>query len=190
MYEKIIIDADICIKLGCSSKYKFLYEIVPLLTEKAYIHTHTFKEIKTPVSAKEQLRNLIKCGVVEIVDEKNLDKTEKDIYNMAYRVLSEVMISPNNPNKNKGETCSLAYAKAKAIPIFATDESKLQPIIDKLLNIGIDDIKCLRIINIIEMIRDGYIDLPRKYAKALWRISSGMSNANEIFDNQIWEINS
>ena len=32
---------------------------------------------------------------------------------MAYKMLSEVMIDPSRPNKNKGETCSLAFAKAK-----------------------------------------------------------------------------
>jgi hypothetical protein len=31
MISKMIIDADICIKLGGSNKYKYLYDILPLL---------------------------------------------------------------------------------------------------------------------------------------------------------------
>lgn len=37
MLEKIIVDADLCIKLGGSSKYKYLYDILPLI-EKPYSH--------------------------------------------------------------------------------------------------------------------------------------------------------
>lgn len=82
-------------------------------------------------------------------------------------------------------------AKATGIPIFATDESSLQQIIDVSLNSGINDIRCLRIRNVVEMIKNGEIDLPRKYAKALWRISYNndtVKNANEIFDKEIWPL--
>lgn len=101
------------------------------------------------------------------------------------------MIDPRKPSKNKGEACSLAYAKATGIPIFATDEAHLQPIIDSQLNTGINDISCLRIRNVVELIRDGQINLPRKYAKALWRIAynnEDVHNANKIFDEQIWPL--
>lgn len=76
-------------------------------------------------------------------------------------------------------------------PVFATDEAHLQPIIDSQLNTGIDDITCLRIRNVVEMIRDGIIALPRKYAKALWRIAYNnekTANANDIFDREIWPL--
>ena len=110
---------------------------------------------------------------------------------MSFRALERVMINPIKPNKNRGEACSLAYAKATGIPIFATDEAHLQPIIDLVLNMGIDDITCLRIRNVVEMIRDGKIDLSRKYAKALWRIAynnKNVTNANDIFDREIWPL--
>ena len=45
MYEKIIVDADLCIKLGCSEKYRFLFEVLPLISEKIYMHEHAFKEV-------------------------------------------------------------------------------------------------------------------------------------------------
>ena len=67
------------------------------------------------------------------------------IVDAAFKNLAMVMIDPRRPNKNRGEACSLAYAKAKGIPVFATDEANLQPIIDSQLNTGIDDITCIRI---------------------------------------------
>lgn len=188
MYEKIIVDADLCIKLGCSEKYRFLFEVLPLISEKIYMHEHAFSEVLIPESAQKQLKELVDKEIVSVVSEKNLSKNEKIIFRMAYKMLSEVMIDPSRPNKNKGETCSLAYAKATGIPIFATDEKTLQPIIDKLLNTGIDDIHCLRIIDIIELCRNGQIALSRKYAKALWRIASGRKDANDLFDSKIWPV--
>ena len=72
-----------------------------------------------------------------------------------------MMIDPHKPNKNKGEPYSLAYAKATGIPYFATDEMNLQPIIDSQLNTGIDDIKCMRIVDIIQTAHDGQISISK-----------------------------
>lgn len=108
-----------------------------------------------PPSAVSQLHDLISDGKVELVNESSLDSLEREVFDAAYRSLERVMIDPNRPNKNKGETCSLAYAKAKSIPVFATDEMNLQPIIDSQLNVGIDDITCIRIVDIIEKAYSG-----------------------------------
>lgn len=67
MYEKIIIDADLCIKLGGSEKYRFLVEVLPWVSEKIYMHKHAFGEVLVPQSAKNQLEELVKNGTVEIV---------------------------------------------------------------------------------------------------------------------------
>ena len=45
MLEKMIVDADLCIKLGGSEKYSFLLDVLPLLSEKIYMHSHPFGEI-------------------------------------------------------------------------------------------------------------------------------------------------
>lgn len=140
MVDKIIIDADLCIKLGGSNKYRYLYDVLPLIAKEIYMHTHAH---------------------------------------------GEVMIDPTRPNKNKGEMCSLAYAKATGIPVFATDEKNLQPIIDKRLNTGMDDITCIRIVDIITKAKDGEIVLPRKIAKALWLVAG---KKKDIFDNEIWPV--
>lgn len=122
MLEKMIIDADICIKLGGSDKYRYLYDILPLVSSKIYMHTHAYSEVMAPSSAVNQLCDLIKEGKVELVNEGNLEIADRLIFDAAYRNLERVMIDPRRPNKNKGETCSPAYAKAKHIPVFATDE--------------------------------------------------------------------
>ncbi|MGM9598312.1 MAG: hypothetical protein ACI3VY_00140 [Faecousia sp.] len=191
MLEKIIVDADFCLKLGGSEKYHFLCEILPLIASEIYMHSHAYGEVLYPPSAKKQLSDLISSGNVKLVDQSTLSTTDRVVYDMSYSALEQTMIDPRKPNKNKGEVCSLAYAKATGIPIFATDESSLQEIIDAKLNTGINDIHCLRIRNVIEMIKDGEISLPRKYAKALWRISynsDNVQNANDIFDKEIWPL--
>ena len=188
MLDKIIVDADFCIKLGGSEKFPFLSEVLPLLAKEIVMHSHAYSEVMIPASAKKQLDELINKGTVQVVNQSELDSATRAVYDMSYALLERAMIDPRKPNKNRGEACSLAYAKAMNIPIFATDEAHLQPIIDAQLNTGLNDITCLRIRNVVEMIRDKQIDLPRKYAKALWRIAYNNDNANRIFDEQIWPI--
>lgn len=38
MVDKIIIDADLCIKLGGSNKYRYLYDVLPLIAKEIYMH--------------------------------------------------------------------------------------------------------------------------------------------------------
>lgn len=78
-------------------------------------------------------------------------------------------------------------AKTKSIVYFGTDEKDLQTIIDEKLNSGIDDdIHCIRIIDIICMIRDGKLSgLKRKEAKGLWRLAG---KSTEWFDTEIWPL--
>jgi len=185
MIDKIIVDADLCIKLGGSNKYRFLYDILPLISNTIYMHTHALGEVMMPASAVSQLKELVNEGKIEIVNESGLAAKDRVIFDAAYRSLEGVMIDPNRPNKNKGEVCSLAYAKATGIPVFATDEMNLQPIIDSKLNTGMDDITCLRIVDIIEKAHIGEIDVPRKLCKALWIIAG---KKKELFDSSIWPL--
>lgn len=186
MIEKMIVDADLCIKLGSSDKYKFLYDLLPIIAKNIYMHTWTYGEVRMPYSAVKQLKDLVRAGKVELVNESNLNTMDRAVFDASYRNLEQVMINPQKPNKNKGETLSLAYAKAMNIPFFATDEKHLQPIIDSRLNTGINDITCIRITDIIQMVRDGEINLPRKTCKALW-IIAGKDKA--FFDSDIWPLN-
>lgn len=185
MIDKMIVDADLCIKLGCSNKYRYLFDILPLVSKKIYMHTHAYGEVIMPLSAVNQLRDLISEGKVELVNESGLDSQDRAIFDATYRKLERVMIDPHRPNKNKGEVCSLAYAKVKSIPVFATDEMNLQPIVDSQLNTGIDDITCIRIVDIIEKAHNGEIEIPRKICKALWLVAG---KKKESFDKEIWPV--
>ncbi|MFA5528266.1 MAG: hypothetical protein WC996_06575 [Peptostreptococcales bacterium] len=184
--RKIIIDADICIKIGSSSKYRFVEILLPSITEKIYMHKVVYEEIMIPASAKEQVDSLIQKGILELIDVEQLSGIERRIYDATFKSLASIMINPNRPKKNLGEVSSLAMAKTKSIIYFGTDEKDLQIIIDKKLNNGIDNIYCIRIIDIILMIRDGKLEgLKRKEAKALWRLSG---KSAEWFDRDIWPL--
>ena len=180
MVEKIILDADICVKLGGSGKYRMLYDLIPLLAENVYIHKTTYEEIMYPYEAKSQINQLIAEGKVHVVSEYDLEKNDRKVYDMTYDKLYKVMKDPTRAKKNVGEVCALAYAKTKSIPLFATDERDLQPIIDKQLNTGVDDIHCLRIQDIVELSKSGVLSVSRKQAKLIWVISGKDKNT---FDN-------
>lgn len=38
MFDEIIIDANTCIRIGDSDKYKFLEILIPLISKKIFIH--------------------------------------------------------------------------------------------------------------------------------------------------------
>lgn len=182
--EGIIVDADFCIKVGASPKYRYLEKVLMELADKVYIHKTVYDEILVPACAKEQVNCLKEQGVLEVVNENNLNPAEKILYQGTYDSLAKVMINPERPRKNRGEVCSLAIAKTKSIPYFATDERDLQPIIDKILNTGLDDIMCVRIEDVIRKIKSGELGgFKRKDAKALWVLTG---KNKDIFDRDIW----
>ena len=92
--ERIIVDADFCIKIGASPKYRYLERILPELAETVYIHKKVYDEIIFPACAKEQIDVLRKQGVLEIIDENSLDPLEKVVYQGTYQSLANVMINP------------------------------------------------------------------------------------------------
>jgi hypothetical protein len=186
MFEKLIVDADVCIKLGSSEKYCFLQLLLPCMSKKTYIHKCVYDEILIPASVKNQLNKLICDGFLEVIDVGNLSSDEKAIYDAVYSRLARVMMNPNKPRQNHGEVSSLAMAKTISIPVFFSDERDLQPIIDETMNTGLDDIVCVRIVDVVEKVRLGEIEgVSRKQAKAMW-VMSGKDTG--IFDNKIWPI--
>ncbi len=90
MIDRMIVDADLCIKLGGSSKYRYLYDILPLIADKIYMHTHAFGEVMMPPSAIGQLRELVSEGKVELVNESGLGSQDRIVYDAAYRNLERV----------------------------------------------------------------------------------------------------
>ncbi|SNS68610.1 hypothetical protein SAMN05446037_101716 [Anaerovirgula multivorans] len=150
--KQIIIDADIYIKIGSSQKYRYLEILFPAIAEKIYMHKVVYDEIMIPACAKEQVDALIQIGILELINEAQLSDIKKSIYNRTFASLASVMINPKREKKNRGEVSSLAMAKTQSISHFGTDEKDLQPIIDEKLNSRIDNIHCIRIMDIIQMI--------------------------------------
>ena len=103
-FKRIIVDADFCIKVGASQKYRYLERLLPELAEKAYIHRIVYDEIMVPACAKEQINMLVQQRVLEIVD-------EKIVYQDAYEAFAHVMINSRKPKKNQGETIPLQWQR-------------------------------------------------------------------------------
>lgn len=191
-YKKIILDADICIKLGqfTNEKLKFLQELIPLIAEKAYIHKYVYdEEILTPNVVKNQIDNLIGDNIVEILSEEDLSIQEKDNYDSICNTLKPYMINPQKPRKNLGELKTISMAKVKSIPYFVSDEGNLQGIIDTHVNIGLEeDIKVLRVKDLLLWIKENNIPgIKRKTAKAIWTVAIGKDKI-DYFNNEIWPI--
>lgn len=57
--DKVILDADICFKLGRYSKTLVLDKIIPNIANEVYIHEYVYKnELKTEDTGKRQLEIL------------------------------------------------------------------------------------------------------------------------------------
>lgn len=93
----IIVDADFCIKVGASPKYRYLEKVLMELSDKIYIHKAVYDEIMVPACAKEQIDSLIQSGVLEVLDEEKLESVEKIVYESTYQSLAAVMIHPGKP---------------------------------------------------------------------------------------------
>lgn len=184
-FDKVILDADFCIKIGHSDKYKYLEKLVPLICNEAYIHSAVYEEVRDLIP-KAQINHLLEKGILVRCDETILTPDKKNVYHATYHKLAGVIKNPRNPRKNEGETCSLAMAKTLGIPYFITDERELQTIVDMILNTGLADIQCIRIQDIITRIRDGGIDgFSRKEAKVMWRMAGKDTG---VFDRILWLI--
>lgn len=194
--EKVILDADICFKIGRYSKIRVLHKILPHISNKVYIHEYVYDtELVTKGNGKDQLEQLITLNQLTVLREHDLSRYQKQVYNGIISVLSQVMkgTPPYKNNKHWGEIVSLSMAKALQIPIFMTDERNLQPIIDSKLNTGIsDNIHVFRLIDLIFWIKEHpECGISRKEAKFIWcgaYSKKDLTYYKEKFDNEIWAV--
>lgn len=75
----MIVDADICIKLGGSDTFHFLFDILPLVADELYIHKIVYSEIRFPPSAKRQVDDLITKKKMVCIDESSLSAPDRFI---------------------------------------------------------------------------------------------------------------
>lgn len=195
--EKVILDADICFKLGRYSKIQVLHQILPHISNDVYIHEYVLQtELKTKENGRDQLEQLIALNQLTVLREQDLSKDQKQMYDGIISLLCQVMkgTSPYKDKKHWGEIFTLAIAKTLQIPIFMTDEMNLQPIIDSKLNTGIsDNIHVFRLLDLIFWIKEHpECGINRKEAKFIW---CGSYDKNDLayykkkFEDEIWPLN-
>jgi len=108
-YEKLILDTDICIKIGNYEKVKFIEMIIPKIAEKAYMHRYVYEdELLTPKNAKVQIDNLIRDNIIEILDVDMLDILNRKIYEDTKNILKKYMIGTEERGK-LGRGCFIIY---------------------------------------------------------------------------------
>lgn len=194
--DKVILDADICLKLGRFERVQMLEQLIPRMCDKAYIHRYVHKEeVLIPQNAKRQLDNLINDGKLEILDETALSDDEREVYYSNISLLSKVMKGTEKleDSEHRGEIVSLSMAKVLNIPIFISDEKDLQTIIDSKLNTGMGtNIEVFRLINIINWIKNNpECGINRKLAKLIWCGSHDRKKVEfykNLFDDELWKL--
>jgi len=192
MIKSAILDSDLALRLGNVTFARAIEEIIPNIIEILYIHEYVFsKEILYPQTVKEQLQSLVNSGNSLIVNRETILNSCPErlvTYDNTIRLLRDHMKDTRQNGKNWGETLSLSYAKAMGIPYILSDESKLQNVVDMVLNLGDeevsnpDDIKVLRISDFIILMKSSG-NFKRKFAKATW-VASGLPA--RTFDTQLW----
>lgn len=188
-FKKIILDADIYIKLnGFERVQNTLYRVVSQITEKAYIHQYVNEE--EILTKRDQLQKLISEGIVEVLNPDIVlaEAATKSVYTETKQTLFKELLGEEVP-KNKrgkhfGEVHSLAIAKALSIPVFMSDEGNLQPIVNRLLNTGIDDITVFRLKNILLWMKENTeCGFNKNDAKA---ILFGTTDRQYLESNKVW----
>ncbi len=106
--------------------------------------------------------------------EKDLSKEQKENYHATCGLLADAMGCDlsGERSEHRGEVLSVAIAKTMSIPIFLSNESRLQREIDDCINTGIDNIRVFRMWDIVLWIRDNpECGLKRKDAKHILLLS-------------------
>lgn len=193
--DKVLLDADICFKLGRFLNSEFIKRVIPHVAHEVFIHEYVYEnELLTGHTGKPQMEELVKAKVVTVLKERELSERDRESYDNTVTLLCQVMKGKNyfNDNEHRGEIVSLAMAKTVGIPIFMTDERDLQPIIDSKLNTGLGtDIQVFRLYDLISLIKNNSdIGINRKEAKKLWCGSYDekyLESKKKKFDEVIWQ---
>lgn len=191
-WDSAIIDTDFTFKMNNIRDVNAIEEYVPLFVGKLYIHEYVYQnEILTPKRAREQIDNLIANGKAEIVSIADFDDDfSKLVYTEIIGLMKRADPQTVEKGKNWGETVSIAYAKAKGLHYFFSDERDLQNLLDEHINSGNnEDIKTIRVIDFIFAMKEARYK--RKAAYRLWMAAHGQNNlewAKEKFREDIWPL--
>lgn len=184
--DGIILDADVCIKLGKITSGRFIELVIPLISDTIFIHPSVKDEVKWPEHAISQIDTMLRDGKIELLDDKLWNPFDSMVYSQTVEILKRTMVDPRKTDHHMGEVYSLAAAKTKGIDYLLSDEKKLQRKVDALLNTGIDkgNIRCITLVDVLNMFADGTLSgIDRETAKTIWL---GCLEDTLEFDRIIW----
>jgi hypothetical protein len=186
--DRAIMDADFALKMGNAKLINAIQEVIPKVVGQLFVHEHVYNnEILFPASVKSELDRLIEQGRAQIVNRQNVageGQSHLFVYDETVSLLEKVIDESLPGKKNWGEIVSIAYARAVGIPIFLSDESALQEVVDNHINTGNNapgDISIIRISDFIGWMRKAQLD--RKSAMIVW-LASG--KPKEYFRRELW----
>ncbi|MEQ6376330.1 hypothetical protein RZN25_05755 [Bacillaceae bacterium S4-13-56] len=192
-WDRVIIDADFAIKMNKVTDVNAIQDYIPLFVGMLYIHEHVYEnEILVPKRTRDQVDVLIEQGRAEIISVLSFegDPFGKMVYEETINLLKSADPKTVEEGKNWGETVSIAFAKAKGINYFLSDERNLQELLDEYINNQTSqDINTIRIRNFITAMKEA--GHKRKEAYKLWMASHKKDQvdwAKKMFEDQIWPI--
>ena len=171
-----ILDADFAIRVGATQVINVIGDLLPQFCEKLYIHRHVFEnEILVPPLVKQRIQTLLDKGLAEIVDQESVEQKGGPLAVAVYEATVKMLLAADGDTqeggKNWGEVVSLALAKALNIPVFLSDDTGCQQLVDNCLNLkdnpeGEGNIRIVRVVNFVIWMRDN--GLARKWGRVLW----------------------
>lgn len=192
-FEKVIVDADICIHLAKYGKVNAIRCILGNIAEKVYIHEYILDVELLSNTSAGKIREMEKEGRIQVLSPLlHLSDVEKANYEATCEMLADAVgVSMDEERcRHKGEVVSIAIAKALGIPVFLSNERGLQKEIDECINTGMDDIQVFRIRDVILWIRENpECRLTRKDAKYIWLLSFDKLKCDfykKEFDKILW----
>ena len=131
-WDRVIIDADFAIKMNKITDVNAIQDYIPLFVGMLYIHEHVYEnEILVPKRTRDQVDVLIEQGRAEIISVLSFegDPFGKMVYEETINLLKSADPKTVEEGKNWGETVSIAFAKAKGINYFLSDERNLLDVV-------------------------------------------------------------
>ena len=191
LFNKVILDADICIKLSKISKLSALIRVLSQITDEVYIHEYV--DNQEILSDRDQLNELIKTETVKVIYPETYftDRLTIETYKAVFEELYEEIIGDEDIKKRPkhlGEVYSLALAKVLQIPVFMCDEFDMQDTINRTLNTGIDDIIAFRLRDLILWMKNNSVGFTRKEARVIYcRVEEDETNREKkIKERKKW----
>jgi len=182
-FEKVIIDADVCINHARYGKVNALLCVLENIAQNVFVHEYVLQEELLSSACSLEIRRMVKQSRIKSLSpDKNLSASQKTNYLAACDLLADAMgcVLSEGRCKHKGEVLSIAIAKTLGIHIFLSNERVLQKEIDDCISTGLDDIHVFRMRDIILWIKENQeCGLSRKDARHIWLLSFDKSQIDQ-----------